>query len=258
MKLALGRKRAVIAILIVAVLGAVAYQSMQPGQENPVVTLCEQQFRQGNAGNYSGFFACITESAVAQLDPGICGTRMDTWMQSDCIKAVIAAAPEDPAVYEKLRNPYLRGMLQYQKGNLSSDESNPDFGIEIYFLDIVRNETNIPINTSEKHMFICEEIDNVYPRSQCYMAIAWATNNTSVCERVQIDSYKDGCYWNIVNKIPDPTICGNIVDILTRTDCYSYIASMTKDASICEKIEIPERKNICYQSVSEMKTGVKT
>lgn len=237
--------------ILVIFIAAVAYQFLQTEKENPAVTLCEQQFRQGTAGNYSGFFACITEAAVAQLDPAICGTRMDTRMQSDCMKVVIAAAPEDPAVYEKLRNPWLRAMFQYQKGNLSSEEFNPSYSIDEYFLDIIVGEIKLSFNVSEKHIFICEEIDSVYTRSKCYMAIVLATNNTSICERIQVISSKDGCYWNTVFKTPDPTVCEKIVDVVMRSDCYSMVASMTKDESICDKVEFPERKDTCYASVAE-------
>lgn len=260
MKVALDKRYAVIAILVIAILGAVAYQFMQPEKENPAVTLCGQQFMQTQ--NVSGEVACLTEAAVAQLDPTICVQvwELSTWMKSDCMKAVIAAAPEDPSVYEKLRSPNVRAHFQYYKydyyifGNYES-RKDVDEGIDEYFLDTVRGRTNLSLNISEKHMFICETIENLEKRCKCYRAIASATGNTSICEIIPLLVEKDSCYWSIISDRPDPAICEKIVDTLLRTDCYSTLASMIKDESLCDKIEIPERKEICHKEFAQIQAG---
>jgi hypothetical protein len=246
--MALNKRQAVIVVAVATVIVAIGYQYMQPEKENPAVTFCRQQFMQTQ--NVSGEFACLTEAAVAQLDPAICVQvwELSTWMQSDCLKAVIAAAPEDPAVYEKLRNPWLRGMFQYQKLNLSSEEFNPTYGVDEYFRDIIRGEVKLPINVSGKHLFICNEIEDHTVGSQCYSIIAGIEKNASICDMIPIINLKDHCYRNIALLTHDPVFCDGVVDILLKTDCYQEAAAFRKDVSICDRIEIPSRREMCHQN----------
>lgn len=258
-KAAKNRRYAVIAIVIVAVIGAIVYQFMQPkrgpisisGLEIPRIESCEQQFELTQ--NMTESADCYMEAAIEARNPEICANiGISTARQSDCIKAVIATAPEDPEVYKKLRNRYLRGMFQYQKLNLSSEEFNPDYGIDEYFLDIIRGRIKFSFNISEKHIFICEEIMSVSLKDKCYRQIATIGKNTTICDMISILLEKDQCYRSVAWEAHDPLVCGGIVDYVLRTDCYSELAWMTKDASVCERIEIPERKGICYETVAEV------
>lgn len=202
--------------------------------------------------------ACQHEIAVARHDPVLCISGMPSeYHISECMKAVIAAAPEEPSIYEKLRDPELRAIFQYEKYD-SESKSMAGFSVEVYFLDIILGEIKLPINVSRKHLFICEEIDNVYPRDLCYSRIAAIENDTLICDKISIETYKDHCYRAIAWNLLDPQICGGILDILLRTDCYSEVAGMKNDESICEVIEIPERKKICLQSVADIKADAKT
>ena len=202
--------------------------------------------------------SCQQEIAVARHDPVLCVSGMPSdYRISECMKAVIAAAPEDPTVYEKLRNPELRAKFQYEKYD-SETEGMVGHSIEVYFLDIVLGEIKFPINISRKHMFICNEIENVYPRDWCYSKIANIENDTSICNKISIESYKDHCYRYIAWNKLDPQICREILDIEIRASCYSEVASMKGDESICEMIEIPKIKETCRDTVADMKIGTKT
>jgi len=232
-------------LLLAAVMVLIIYDRMNTLPEFPPIEACEQLYRESY--NMSAKAECYTEAAIAQKNPEICGYRyLDTWRQSDCIKAVIAAAPEDPEVYEKLRNPQLRAVFIYHRLNLSLEEFNPTYGVDEYLLDTIRGKTNISLNVSIKHMFICNEIDNIVLRDKCYRQIATIEKNTTICNIITVPLEKDHCYRNIALETHDYVFCDGIIDILLRTDCYSEAATYNKNASICDKIEIPERRGMCY------------
>jgi hypothetical protein len=244
------KKRYLIGFILLVILGVVLGYNyiFLSNPRFPVIKSCEEQFIATQNGTEKA--ECYEDAAIAQHNPEFCGQVMiSTVRQSDCIKAVLAAAPDDPAVYKKLRSPYLRGMFIYHRLNLPPEEFNPTYSIDEYFLDFITNKTNLSI----KDMFICKEIDNPYVRSPCYSAIAIAEKDISICNKVQHITLKDGCYRSIAWEKLDPAICGKIVDIMMRSTCYREVAERTQDASICGKIEIIFERNICYQQIAEVK-----
>lgn len=202
---------------------------------------------------------CQQEIAVARHDPVLCIPGMPSdHVVSECMNAVIAAAPEDPAVYKKFRDhPELKGIFQYEKYDPESKGMGEE-GIEIYFLDIVSGEVKLPINISRRHLFICEEISNTYPRSLCYSKIAAIENDALICKKIPIDPYRDECYLIIAMNKLEPQICKEILDISFETDCYFGIATSKKDESACMMIELPKKKETCLQDVAYRKAGVET
>ena len=243
------KKRYVIGLVLLVILGAVlGYNYFLSKPNFPVIKFCDEQFIATQNGTEMA--ECYEDAAIAQHNPAFCGqVGIGTWRESDCIKAVLAAAPDDPAVYKKLRDPYLRGMFIYHRKNLSPEEFNPSFGIDEYFLDFITNKTDLSI----KDMFICEEIDNPYVRSPCYNAIAIAEKDISICNKIPHIALKDNCYGYVAREILDPAICEKIVDIMTRSTCYMEVADRKQDSSVCDKVELPYLKDLCYQTVGEVK-----
>lgn len=235
-----------IGIVVIAILVAATYQSIQR-KEAPVIESCEEQFI-ATQDVYQRA-DCYAEAAIASLDPAICkNVGISTVRQSECIKAVIDAAPYDPAVYKKLRDRNLRGLFSYKKKNLSIEEFNPSYTIDDYFLDIIRNKTDISV----KDVFICEEIQSHFLRSSCYNKIAIAGQDTSICKKIPIISRKDHCYRYVALEKLDASVCQEIVDIITRGTCYLEVAGRKQDSLLCDKIEIPLDKDSCYSNIAEV------
>ncbi len=247
------KKRYVIGFIFLVILGVVlSYNYFLSKPRFPVIKFCEEQFVATQNGSERA--ECYEDAAIAERNPAICGqVGIGTWRESDCIKAVLAAAPDDPAVYKKLRDPYLRAMFIYHRKNLSLEEFNPSYSIDEYFLDFIEKKPNLSV----KDMFICEEIDNPYVRSPCYNAIAIAEKDISICNKIPRIDLKDHCHRYVAWETLDPLICGKIVDIITRSTCYLEVAERKQDSSLCDKVELVFIRNICYQSVAEDK-GNKT
>ncbi len=242
------KKRYVIGFILLVILVAVlSYNYFLSKPRFPVIKFCDEQFIATQNGTERA--ECYEDAAIAQHNPEFCAhVGIGTWRESDCIKAVLAAAPDDPAVYKKLRSPYLRAMFFYHRKNLPPEEFNPSFGIDEYFLDFILNKTDLSV----KDMFICEEIDNPYLRSPCYSAIAIAEKDISICNKIPHIALKDHCHRYVAWETLDPTICGKIVDIITQSTCYMEVAERKHDSSICDKIGLLYVKDQCYQTVAEV------
>ncbi len=246
------KKRYVICFVLLVILGAVLGYNyiFLSNPRFPVIKSCDEQFIATQNGTEKA--ECYEDAAIAQHNPEFCAqVGIGTWRESDCIKAVLAAAPDDPAVYKKLRSPYLRAMFIYHRKNLPPEEFNPSYSIDEYFLDFIINKTDLSI----KDMFICKEIDNPYVRSPCYNQIAIAEKDISICNKIPRIDIKDHCHRYIAWETLDPAICGKIVDIMTRSTCYMEVADLKQDSSICDKVELVFLRNICYQTVAEVKSG---
>lgn len=237
------KKRYTVGFILLVILGVVlSYNCFLSNSKFPIIKFCDEQFIATQNGTEKA--ECYEDAAISQHNPEFCAhVGIGTWRESDCIKAVLAAAPDDPAVYKKLRNPYLRGMFIYHRLNLPPEEFNPSYSIDEYFLDFIEQKPDLSI----KDMFICEEIDNPYVRSPCYNAIAIAEKDISICNKVRHITLKDGCYETIALKTLDPTICGKIADIMVRSYCYKFF-------DICDKIEITSLRNDCYSPIASNKT----
>ncbi len=240
------KKRYVVGFVLLVILVAIyGYNSFLSKQRFPVIKSCEQQFISSQNGTEMA--ECYEDAAIAQHNPSFCGqVGIGTWRQSDCIKAVLAAFPDEPAVYKKLRYPYLRAMFIYYRKNLPLEEYNPSYSIDEYFLDFIINKTNL----SAKDLFICEEIDNPYVRSPCYNQIAIAEKDISICNKIPHITIKDDCYGSIAQETLDPAICGKIVDIMMRSYCHIGVAGQGQEASICNKVEITSLRKDCYSNIA--------
>lgn len=244
------KKRYMIGFILLVILGAVLGYNyiFLPNPRFPVIKFCDEQFIATQNGTEKA--ECYEDAAVSQHNPEFCAhVGIGTWRESDCIKAVLTAAPDDPAVYKKLRNPYLRGMFTYHKLDLPAEEFNPSYSIDEYFLDFITNKTDL----SAKDMFICKEINNIYLRSPCYNAIAIAEKDISICNKIPRIDLKDHCHRYVAWETLDAQLCKGIVDIEIRSTCYREVAERKQDSSICEKIEIIFERNNCYQQMAEVK-----
>jgi hypothetical protein len=81
---------------------------------------------------------------------------------------------------------------------------------------------------------LCQSVQNLTERNDCYKQQAIASKDVGVCENIQPEQ-QDG---------------SGIFIVLARMDCYNQIAVMTKNASLCYVYSRYNSASICVRDVA--------
>ena len=191
---------------------------------------------------------CLSATAFYKKDAEVCKKIVSDFSRNICLNDV-AKESANPVICEELADEYNTNQCLKEVAIVKQDElicNQITTGTDLELYENTRDKCFREVSLEKEDKVICEQIENSDIKNWC---LASFEKTKDLCQKIDDVTIKFDCFIDVAKETKDVSICEDIVSLGKKDECFQKVAFANQDKAICDKISSTYAKDNCIWDI---------